>query len=407
MKHFYQLFALLFTATLFLNCNDDSNMGIGSIDEPVATKSFAEDDGSTNLSQRSAGYKSYKLLQAAGPEVGMSLGNISITDEQYAEIKAFTDELVANCVTDEQIHSIVHSWLVNNIQYEHYGYVDNNPYPVFKNKKAICQGYANLMKVMLHSQGVPCVLTNGYIPAGGHAWCNAYFNGTWYASDPTNNHYFKSSAYGSNKHYEPTSIDAVLFEDEFCTYSYYEAQLNVNSIKEGHETVSIPYSAGGFTVSMLSPIINVPTSVKEIYVGANITSFGENIIGLSARSTTIERIHIDPVNTKFESFSTGVYYKDRTGDNLIMVAPGAKHIELKPIALFDKECVIKGLPNLETITFVPGTAKIDAWAVERCPKLHTVYMPQETMVNSSAFTGVSGAFRIIRGNYTNIPQIKF
>ena len=119
MKHFYQLFALLFTATLFLNCNDDSNMGIGSIDEPVATKSFAEDDGSTNLSQRSTGYKSYKLLQAAGPEVGMSLGNISITDEQYAEIKAFTDELVAGCVTDEQIHSIVHSWLVNNIQYEH------------------------------------------------------------------------------------------------------------------------------------------------------------------------------------------------------------------------------------------------------------------------------------------------
>lgn len=402
MKHFYQLFALLFTATLFLNCNDDSNMGIGSIDEPVATKSFAEDDGSTNISQRSTGYKSYKLLQAAGPEVGMSLGNISITDEQYAEIKAFTDELVANCVTDGQIHSIVHSWLVNNIQYEHYGYVDNNPYPVFKSKKAICQGYANLMKVMLHTQGVPCVLTNGYIPAGGHAWCNAYFNGTWYASDPTNNHYFKSSTYGSNKHYEPTSIDAVLFEDEYCTYTYYEAQLNVNSIKEGAESVTIPFSAGGFIVSNLNPV-KVAASVKELYVGTNIASFGEGMVGLTKYSV-IESIHIDPESTHFESFSTGVY--DKAG-NLKFIAPYAKHLELKPIALFDKECVIRDLPNLETITFVPGTAKIDAWAVERCPKLHTVYMPQETMVNSSAFTGVSGAFRIVRGNYTNIPQIKF
>lgn len=400
MKHFYQLFALLFTATLFLNCNDDSNMGIGSIDEPVATKSFAEDDGSTDLSQRTNGYKVYKLLQAAGPEIGLSLTDVNITNEQYAEIKAFTDELVAGCTTHEEIHNDVHGWLVKNIRYD-YGY-DQDPYPVFKNRVGICQGYANLMKVMLHTQGVPCVLTNGYIPAGGHAWCNVYFNDRWYASDPTNNHYFKSSAYSSNRQYEPTSISVPLFEDEYCTYTYYEAQLNVNSIKEGHETVSIPYSAGGFIVSNLNPV-KVAASVKELYVGTNIASFGEGMVGLTKYSV-IENIYIDPESTHFESFSTGVY--DKAG-NLKFIAPYAKHLELKPIALFDKECVIKDLPNLETITFVPGTAKIDAWAVERCPKLHTVYMPQETMVNSSAFTGVSGAFRIVRGNYTNIPQIKF
>lgn len=400
MKHFYQLFALLFTATLFLNCNDDSNMGIGSIDEPVATKSFAEDDGSTDLSQRTNGYKVYKLLQAAGPEIGLSLTDVNITNEQYAEIKAFTDELVAGCTTYEEIHNDVHGWLVKNIRYD-YGY-DQDPYPVFKNRVGICQGYANLMKVMLHTQGVPCVLTNGYIPAGGHAWCNVYFNDRWYASDPTNNHYFKSSAYSSNSQYNPTSISVPLFEDEYCTYSYYEAQLNVNSIKEGAESVTIPFSAGGFIVSNLNPV-KVAASVKELYVGTNIASFGEGMVGLTKYSV-IENIYIDPESTHFESFSTGVY--DKAG-NLKFIAPYAKHLELKPIALFDKECVIKDLPNLETITFVPGTAKIDAWAVERCPKLHTVYMPQETMVNSSAFTGVSGAFRIVRGNYTNIPQIKF
>lgn len=408
MKNFYKVLFWGAILSLGVSCSDNK-MGLEDFEVPevqTQTKSFAQNDGSTDLSKRSNGYKSYKLLSTAGPAVGMPLGNINITDEQYAEIKSFTDELVANCTTDEQIHSIVHSWLVNNIQYEYYEYVDNDPYPVFKNKKAICQGYANLMKVMLHSQNVPCVLTNGYIPAGGHAWCNVYFNNTWYASDPTNNHYFKSSAYGSNKQYEPTSIDAVLFEDEFCTYGYTEAALNVQSIKEGYETISIPYSAGGFIVSMLSPITNVPTSVKEIYVGANITSLGENIMGLSAKSTTIEQIHIDPDNTVFESFSAGVYYKNNTGDNLAMVAPAAKHIELKSITVFDKECKIKDLPKLETITFVPGTIKIDSWAVERCPRLHTVYMPVETITTSSSFIGVSGAFRIIRGNYTNIPQIK-
>ena len=140
MKNFYKVLSLTAFLIMSTSCSDNK-MGLEDFEMPEAqiqTKSFAQNDGSTDLSKRSNGYKSYKLLSTAGPAVGMPLGNINITDEQYAEIKSFTDELVANCTTDEQIHSIVHSWLVNNIQYEHYGYVDNDPYPVFKNKKAIC-----------------------------------------------------------------------------------------------------------------------------------------------------------------------------------------------------------------------------------------------------------------------------
>lgn len=402
MKKIYTILSLTAIFALGTACSENK-MGLEDINAPeasVVTKSFAEDDGSDDLSKITTGYKIYKLLKAAGPEVGMPLGNVNITNEQYAEIKAFTDELVAGCTTDVEIHSTVHRWLVANLHYE-YGY-DNDPYPAFINRKCICQGYANLMKVMLHSQGVPCVLINGFIPAGGHAWCGVYMDDRWYVSDPTNNHYYKSISYSSNSHYDPTRIDAVLFEDEYCTYEYNEGALNVQSIKEGAESVTIPFSAGGFIVSSLNPAL-VPASVKEIYVGTNISSFGVGFVGL-ARYSAVETINIDPESTHFESFSAGVY--DKAG-NLKFVAPGAKHIELKSIAIFDKECAIKDLPNLETITFVPGTAKITDWAVERCPKLHTVFMPQETIVTNNSFTGVAGGFIIIRGNFTNIPQIKF
>lgn len=405
MKKIYTFLSLATIFTLCTACSDGNKMGLEDITTPettIQTKSFAENDGATDISKRSAGYKAYKLLTTAGPKVGEPLGNINITDEQYAEIKAFTDELVAGCTTDEEIHATVHSWLVANIEYA-YGY-DNNPYLFFINRKGICQGYANLMKVMLHSQGVPCVLTNGYIPAGGHAWCYAYFNNKWYASDPTNNYFYRAAEFGSNSSYTPTSLDAVLFEDDYCTYGYYEETLNVSSIKEGHEDISIPYSAGGFIVSMLNPTLQVPESVKVLYVGTNISSFGSNVIGLKNFSKSIEQIYVDPESAYFESFSTGVYDKD---GNLKLIAPGARNIELKPIAVFDKECMIKDLPYLETITFVPGTYKIDAWAIERCPSLHTAYIPQETNVNSNAFDGVSNHFKIIRGNFTNIPQIKY
>lgn len=404
MKQLYNLFALFFVAAMLWNCSDDSNFGVAAPEEAVVTKSFAQDDGSQDLSQRTTGYIAYKLLSTAGPDVGRSLADVNITDEQYAEIKEFTDKLVEGCTTDVEVHSTVFNWVSNSIDYT---WSDNDPYPVFKNKKGICQGYANLLKVMLHTQGVPCVLTNGYMQVNlGHAWCYAYFDKTWYVSDPTNNRYHKAIQYKTaGSDYDPRSLSAVLFEDEYCTYTYNEGALNVQSIKEGCESVSVPFSAGGFVVSSLNPA-KVHESVKELYVGANITSFGEGIVGLSIYSA-VEKIIIDPENKNFESFSAAVYDKNISGNNLVLIAPGAKHLELKAIEVFDKECKLKDLPNIETMTFVPGTKRIDAWAVERCPKLHTVFMPQETVVNSSSFTGVAGSFKIIRGNFTNIPQIKY
>lgn len=402
MKHLYNIFTLLIIATFAWSCNDDSNFGIPAVDETTATKSFAEPDDATDISARTSGYKLYKLLQLAGPEVGESLGYQNITDEQYAEIKAFTDNLVAGCTTDEEIHSTVFSWIYGNLKYE---WSDNDPYPVFKNKKGICQGYANLLKVMLHTQGIPCVLVNGNIPEGGHAWNAVYYNNKWTVSDPTNNYFFSAAAYSKNSRYSPTSIDAILFEDEYCTYNYIEEALNVHSIKEGAEVVSIPYSAGGIVVASLNPSIQVPDNVKEIYVGTNIRTFGQNIVGLKTYSKSVEQIHVDPESKYLESFSTGIY--DKSSNNLILIAPAAKHLELKPIETFDKESVIKNLPSLETITFVPGTISIGPWTVEGCPNLHTVFAPSNTSINSAAFSGTAAGFKIIRGNFTNVPQITY
>ena len=90
---------------------------------------------------------------------------------------------------------------------------------------------------------------------------------------------------------------------------------------------------------------------------------------------------------------------------MLVVAPKVTSIELKAIETFDKESKLKNLQNLETITFVQGTKTIGAWTVEYCPNLHTVYVPEETVIEENAFTGVASHFKIVRSNFTNIPEI--
>ena len=55
-----------------------------------------------------------------------------------------------------------------------------------------CQGYANLLRTMCHTQGIPAFNANGeLVPLGGHAWDYVCADSVWYVSDPTNNAQYK------------------------------------------------------------------------------------------------------------------------------------------------------------------------------------------------------------------------
>ena len=50
-----------------------------------------------------------------------------------------TDKLVEGKDDDMDIYREIFKWITTNINYAS-GYVDNDPYPVFQTKQAICQG---------------------------------------------------------------------------------------------------------------------------------------------------------------------------------------------------------------------------------------------------------------------------
>ena len=207
----------------------------GLVDNYSQKMQFPESDGSKDLPSSHI-QKVSKLLKAVGPEVGRQKGYYKLTDAQFQEIKAFTDDLVAGETEDLKVYRTIFNWVTANIRYSYE--TDNEPYNVFKMKKGVCQGYANLLHVMLQSQNIPVVIVNGMLnPVGGHAWNYVYVDNDWYVSDPTNGNDYKMLLATSYSHLVPHSMDARLFETDEFVFSYKETRLNLSKVKRRHLTL--------------------------------------------------------------------------------------------------------------------------------------------------------------------------
>lgn len=422
MKNLYSPLLFLFLIVGIVSCSNEEIFLVDSSEqasEQAIQSIFSEADDSKELTGE-ANVKIKELLADVGSDFAKSIGvNISIQSHEVEEIKSFTDQLVANCVTEKARFEAIYNYVGSEIAYAHNGGVDNNPYPVFKTKSAVCQGYANLLKVMCYTQGIPALVVNGDLYYGGkyygsHAWNYVCADGVWYVCDPTNKStvgggpYEMNSLSSYNSNLVAFSIDEILFEDDNFTYVYANEMVNVHSIKSTDASVVVPYSINGYKITSFNPAKMFPYQVKELIIGSNIKSFGREdyIVGINHYANQVESIQIDPENEYFESYSNVIYAKVDETLKVLCVAPAVKVVELKPITAYYKENSIKYHDNLEVLIFSPGTQYIDAYAVEFCPKLHTAYVPNDTQLDRNSFSGVAQGFRVIRGDYTCIKPVE-
>lgn len=413
MKKKFLLLPVLAVAFSFAACSEDESVfNTPVVEQPVGgdvtRAQFAEDDGSKVLS--GAPYLQAKYLMSKVPadyivEMTDTLGRANITPEEYAEIQAFTQELTAGLTTQKDKYTKCFDWVVQNIKYV-YEYVNNDPYPVFKNKVAICQGYANLLFIMLHSIDIPAFVCNGILnPIGGHAWNYVYCDGKWYVSDPTNGGSWIIAATASYSHLLPSSFDVVLAKENGMWINYNDYHLNVCAVESSDDIFIVPFSAMGYQVTSFSPTVPLPANIKQINIGKNIKSIGENYVGLSYNASNVEYIEVDPENTTFASYLGVLYRKDGSDFQLTYIPAAMKCVELMPMETMYKNTVYRH-DAMEVLIVAPGTKKIEAWGVENCPNLKIAYVPVDTEIANNAFTGVHPDFRIIRGDYTNIPEIR-
>lgn len=362
------------------------------------TSLFVSDDGTKPLNGTFA--EIFQQILKKVDSKYLSTGyNPSLTEAQWKEIKDETDKLsVAG--NQEKTFRNIFSWIYKSLKYD---LSDNEAYAVFKNKRAVCQGYANLLKIMLRTQNIPCVIVSGNLKQGGlrgndtplgHAWNYVQINGKWLVSDPTNNGIFEIENVQSYKHLEPLYVDIIVNEDENYVYTYREGFLSLQEVKKAKgERLSVPFSTMGFQINAFNPLKAIPQPIKEIYIGKNILSLGENIIGLKDFGTHIEKISIDPQNPNLEEYKNIVYKKGQETPHFI--PQKSKIIELKPIEKVEKGIILNH-NSVTEIIFPKNTKHIGAYAVEKCPKLNVVRASTSTEIDKNAFWECGDNLKIVR-----------
>ena len=404
------LLPLVAGAMIFASCSEDETIfEQPSVDQPidgVTRAMFAEDDGSKPLNgapQVNAKNLIKKVPKEYIKEMTDTLGRANITPEQYAEIQAFAQELTAGLTTNKAKYDACFKWITTNIKYEH---ADNDPYPVFINRVGVCQGYANLLFIMMHSLDIPAFVCNGILnPLGGHAWNYVYCDSRWYVSDPTNNGSWYVDATSSYAHLLPSSFDVVLFKGDGVWYNLSEYQLNICHVESDEEIFVVPFGINGYQVTSFNPTMPISSNIRQVNIGKNITTLGDSYLGLKYYAPNLEHVEVSPENTALASYLGVVYRKDGNDFELKLIPPAMKCVELMPMETMYKNTVYDH-PNMEVLIIAPGTKKIEPWGVEKCPNLKIAYIPEGVEVHKNAFADVHPDFQIIRGDYTNIPEIR-
>ncbi len=168
-----------------------------------------------------------KLIETLNPNNALFQREKEVTASQLQEIKQKTNEIVQGATTQNQKYKKILKWITSNIRYKE---GNNNAYSVFKNKTAVCQGYANLLRLMCYTQEIPAFIVNGNIIRGntklGHAWNYVNTNGIWWLSDPTNNKSYRMNEVSKYKNaFEPLDMEIALYKNNNYVIGFKDARL--------------------------------------------------------------------------------------------------------------------------------------------------------------------------------------
>lgn len=368
----------------------------------------------SNTKQQSASL----LSQTSGDNPLLSLYYDDVTQAELEEIKALSDEIVKNQKTEYDKYNSIFKWIVNNIKYgwvhSENGIDSNRPSQVLKNRKCVCQGYANLLKVMCYTQNIQAIVASGGCYHNGrwlgeHAWNYVYVNEHWIVSDPTWHRQFDMKN-DFKKHKELLKASRLvtrLYHNNDFNIGYKNSELTVTELynsRPKNKTIAkrsfIPYSWKKFRVTSFDPDKPIPSIIQELVLGENIISFG-NIIGNSSGlinsnyGKDIKKIFIVPNNPKYEAIDGIIYDKTVEKSNRwpVFIMDYVVDVNVMYGEYFGKN-VIVNKPNLKSIYFPDSSKDIEDYAVENCPKLTRVSLPKNCKTSKNAFYNCNPALKI-------------
>lgn len=380
MKKYLHLALVLGASSVFAACSSDEMENTTICVHPGADVKFSQslfpEEGSAKLVPSNGAQALNLFLQSKDfkMENALRLTKNHITEDEWNEIKDYVDKNLRGD-TELATYQKIFKWCVDSL---HYTYDDNalEPYEVFKKRRCVCQGYANLCKTMLLTQGIPAFGANGmFSTQGAHAWLYAYVDKKWRVSDPTNNHWYNMS--DLSKYKDQLIIresEIELFEDDNFGYNYSQNYLNVCRVKKcDGEALTVPFSVAGYKISMFNPTGKLPENVRQIYFGSNIRSLGEQGEPLFGKDQNVEEAYVASTNMYLSS-ENGVVYRGK-GTNIYYIPGGIHRLVLRPKQVIEKNTVYDK-SEVEEIVLGEGTETVEDYAFESLPKLKRVYVPE-------------------------------
>ena len=142
----------------------------------------------SNLNNYVHPYNSFKYIVFKSNSYGEFIIEIehTYTDEMINEINLEVDNFIrnnisSNLTTTEKIRK-VHDYVINNTDYDETASDSSkSAYGVFKNKKAVCSGYADAISIFLNTLGIK----NYRVSNDVHIWNLILVNGKWVHLDAT------------------------------------------------------------------------------------------------------------------------------------------------------------------------------------------------------------------------------
>ncbi len=361
--------------------------------------------------QGDGGVKVKTLLTLINPKDLLNTDYDDVTPKELEEIRQLTNGIVKGKKNHEEKYRAIFNWIIKEIKYAlvkaENGVDSNRPALVLKNRKCVCFGYANLLKIMCYTQDIPAMVVLGEAfwnngkKIGDHAWNYVYLDGRWLVSDPTARRDFdlKKEFAKHNKVLLPLTLIFNLFENEDYVIGFKNRELSLIQVKnKAPKRLFVPFSWKGYQLTSVDPNKQIPKQVESLVLGNNIVSFGNiynNVSGLVSNGygKYLKSIIIKEDNPELESNGTVIYKKSNKGAMPLYILNNAEKVELMYGQTFGKNIIIDKI-KLKTLIF-PKTAKhIEDWAVENCPLLEKVLLPKGCTYSKNAFAGCSPKLKV-------------
>lgn len=306
-----------------------------------------------------------------------------MTESQYKKLRQEAVNATKDCHTQYEKIQAITGFVASEIYYD-YRYLNNHlqgnndfptfwePHLIWENKRAVCGGYANFMRTLLISIGIPCMYING----DNHAYNVAY--------DSTNKRWIFADSTWCSKN-EFTEEGEWVKQDN--SYQYFDLPVEQIAALTNHEI----YHLGGLLANNTDSVYYQMDSDHDLdYDYYDMVWSDQNwhlqVLGVKG---TPEKITI---SAGFEGLEVYNVCPNAFFENKKIKSVDFSHTKIENI----REDAFGKCSSLTDVKFPPSLQTIERYSFRECPKLKTVDLSKTKLqeVADKVFFSCSGLTKI-------------